>query len=103
MIWLFKVDEVFWNNTPKVNEYYTFDGDDIDFDINQYGVSLYFETSNYYLLSNSNEEEIYFLSFNGVNMNPRRVLLQKDDKIYNIIKKLYNDKTVENYENTRIN
>jgi len=103
MIWLFKVDEVFWNSTPKVNEHYTFDIDDIEFDITQYDVSLYFETSNYYLLSNSNEEEIYFLSFNGINMNPRRVLLQKDDKIYNIIKKLYNDKTVENYENTRIN
>ena len=99
MIWLFKVDEVFWNNTPKVNEYYTFDGDDIDFDINQYDVSLYFETSNYYLLSNSNEEEVYFLSFNGVNMNPRRVLLQKDDKIYNVIRKSYNDKTIESYEN----
>ena len=98
MIWLFKVDEVFWNNTPKVNEYYTFDGDDIDFDINQYDVSLYFETSNYYLLSNSNEEEIYFLSFNGVNMNPRRVLLQKDDKIYNVIRKSYNDQTIESYE-----
>jgi hypothetical protein len=99
MIWLFKVDEVFWNNTPKVNEYYTFDGDDIDFDINQYDVSLYFETSNYYLLSNSNEEEIYFLSFNGVNMNPRRVLLQKDDKIYNVIRKSYNNQTIESYEN----
>ena len=99
MIWLFKVDEVFWNNTPKVNEYYTFDGDDIDFDINQYNVSLYFETSNYYLLSNSNEEEIYFLSFNGVNMNPRRVLLQKDDKIYNVIRKSYNNQTIESYEN----
>jgi hypothetical protein len=31
-------------------------------------------------------------------MNPRRVLLQKDDKIYNIIKELYNDKTIESYE-----
>ena len=24
MIWLFKIDEVFWNNKPKVNEHYMF-------------------------------------------------------------------------------
>ena len=36
MIWLFKIDEVFWNNKPKVNEFYTFDVDYINFDITEY-------------------------------------------------------------------
>lgn len=38
MIWLFKIDEVFWNNKPKVNEFYTFDVDDIHFDITEYDI-----------------------------------------------------------------
>jgi len=33
MIWLFKVNDVYWDNKPKVNEFYTFDVDDIHFDI----------------------------------------------------------------------
>ena len=59
MIWLFKVNDVYWDNKPKVNEFYTFDVDDIHFDITQYDVSLYFPTASYYLLNESNEDELY--------------------------------------------
>ena len=75
MIWLFKVNEVFWNDTPKINDYYTFETDDIDFDITKYDVSLYFAKSNYYILNDSNDEEIYSLRLIYSSGNPMRVLL----------------------------
>lgn len=92
MIWLFRVDEVFWSDKPKVKEYYTFDSNDIEFDITQYEVSLYFETSSYYLLSDSNNKEIYKLRFVGVNRNPIRELVLNNSEIYDIIQKFYNPK-----------
>ena len=89
MNWLFKVDEVFWNNTPKVNEHYTFDIDDIEFDITQYDVSLYFGTSNYYLLDDTNPDEIYYLEYSGTNINPRRLLVGKNTDYYNAVCNYY--------------
>jgi hypothetical protein len=100
MIWLFKVNEVFWNDTPKINDYYTFETDDIDFDITKYDISLYFAISNYYILNDSNDEEIYSLRLIYGSGNPMRVLLSKDDEIYNIIRKFHSDKSknVKEYE-----
>ena len=88
MIYLFKVDEVFWNNTPKVNDYYTFDTNDIEFDITKYDISLYFSLADYYLHSDSNLEEIYHLRYLG-NKNPMRILVSKENEIYNIIRDFY--------------
>lgn len=93
VIWLFKVNEVFWNDTPKINDYYTFETDDIDFDITKYDISLYFAIANYYILNDSNEEEIYSLRLIYSSGNPMRVLLSKDDEIYNIIREFHNDKS----------
>ena len=93
MIWLFKVDEVFWNNIPKINDYYTFETDDIDFDITKYDISLYFPLADYYILNDSNDEEIYWLRLTNVNGNPMRMLLSKDDGIYNIIREFHSDKS----------
>jgi len=89
MIWLFKVDEVFWNDTPKVNEYYTFDTNDVEFDITQYDISLYFGTANYYLLNDSTNEEVYNLRFVGVNSNPMMSLVSNDSEIYSIVREFY--------------
>ena len=92
MIWLFKVDEVFWNNTPKINDYYTFDTNDVEFDITQYDISLYFSTAYYYLHSDSNIGEIYQLRYVG-NKNPMRTLVSKDSEIYNMIREFHINKT----------
>jgi hypothetical protein len=92
MIWLFKVDEVFWNNTPKINDYYTFDTNNVEFDITQYDISLYFPTADYYLHSDYNMEEIYQLRYVG-NKNPMRTLVSKDNEIYNIIREFHINKS----------
>jgi len=92
MIWLFKVDEVFWNNTPKINEYYAFDTNDVEFDIIQYDISLYFPTADYYLHSDSNMEEIYQLRYIG-NKNPMRTLVSKDNQIYNMVREFHINKS----------
>jgi len=92
MIWLFKVDEVFWNDIPKINEYYTFDTSDIEFDITQYDLSLYFATSDYYLHNDSNIEEIYKLWY-VTTKNPMRILVSKEDEIYNIIREFHTSNT----------
>ena len=89
MIWLFKVNDVYWDNKPKVNEFYTFDVDDIHFDITQYDVSLYFPTASYYLLNESNEDELYGLQFEHIHKNPIRVLIPNSSEIYGIIKEFY--------------
>lgn len=89
MIWLFKVDEVFWKNKPKVNDYYLFKVDDINFDITQYDLPLYFELAKYYLLSDSDEDNIYQLQFKAMNKNPNRKLIPENCEIYNIIKDFY--------------
>jgi hypothetical protein len=92
LIWLFKVDEVFWGDKPKVNEFYTFDTDYIDFDITQYDISLYFGTASYYMMSESNEDEIYYLRLVSVNGNPVRVLVSDDSEIYNVVRDFYLNK-----------
>lgn len=92
MIWLFEVDEVFWDNKPKVNEYYTFDTNDIEFDIAKYDVSLYFGTAGYYLLSESNDKEIYQLRFVGVDINPVRLPVSDKSEIYDIVRNFYTNK-----------
>ena len=89
MIWLFKVDEVFWKNKPKVNDYYLFKVDDINFDITQYDLPLYYELAKYYLLSDSDEDNIYQLQFEAMNKNPKRKLIPENCEIYNIIKDFY--------------
>jgi hypothetical protein len=94
MIWLFKVDEVFWNNTPKINDYYTFDTNDVEFDITQYDISLYFPTADYYLHSDSNMGEIYQLRYVG-NKNPMRILVSKDNEIYNMVREFHINKSYE--------
>jgi len=92
MIWLFKVDEVFWNNRSKINDYYTFDTNDVEFDITQYDISLYFSTADYYLHSDSNMEEIYQLRYIG-NKNPMRTLVSKDNEIYNMVREFHINKS----------
>lgn len=89
MIWLFKVDEVFWGNKPKVNEFYKFEVDDIHFDITQYDVSLYFGTASYYLLNESNDNEIYLLRFVGSYQNPIRELISEGSEICGIVNDFY--------------
>ena len=93
MIWLFKIDEVFWNNKPKVNEFYTFDVDDIHFDITEYDISLYMSTSNYFLLSDTNHSEIYSLQYSGLNSNPSRLLIGKNTDYYNVVSHYYIEKS----------
>lgn len=97
MIWLFKCDEVFWGDKSrclsefKVDEYFLFDEDDINFDITKYNISLYLGTSKYFLLDDSNDD-IYLLRSEGVANNRFR----KDWKLsigsdyYNLIKSFYN-------------
>jgi hypothetical protein len=97
MVWLFKVDEVFWGDKPKVNEHYIFDTNDIEFDVNKYDISIYFGTADYYLLNDSNDKEIYSLRFVGVNVNPIRVLVSNESEIYDIIRKIYINKS--NHDN----
>jgi hypothetical protein len=92
MIWLFKVDEVFWNNKPKVNEFYTFDTDNIDFDITQYDICLYFGTASYYMIRESNDNVIYYLRFVSVNGNPVRELVSEESEIYNVVRDFYLNK-----------
>lgn len=93
MIWLFKLDEVFWNNKPEVNQHFVFNIDDINFDmypyLYHYSISLYFATANYYLLSESNDKEIYLLHFIGLDTNPARTLISEGSEIYDIVRSFY--------------
>jgi hypothetical protein len=99
MIYLFKVNEVFWNDKPKINDYFTFDTNDIEFDVTKYDISLYFPTADYYLhYLNDAEyflttEEIYQLKYVG-NKNPMRILVPKDNEIYNIIREFHIKKSI---------
>lgn len=93
MIWLFEIDEVFWGDKPKVNEHYLFDVGDICFDITLYDISLYMATAKYFLLNNTNPNEIYYLQYTGLNSNPSRLLLGKNTEYYNIISNYYIDKS----------
>jgi hypothetical protein len=93
MIWLFKIDEVFWGDKLKVNEVYLFDVDDIGFDITLYDISLYLATSNYFLLNDTNPDEIYYLQYSGTNCNPSRLLVGKNTDYYNVVSNYYIDKS----------
>ncbi len=77
MIWIFKIDEVFWSEKPKINSYYQVDTDDINFDITKYDIDLYFPTSYYYIVKDSNRQQIYRLISNG--KNPDRYLSNNND------------------------
>ena len=94
MVWLFKIDEVFWCNKPKVNEHYMFPNvDDVEFDITLYDISLYMATANYFLLSDTNHSEIYSLQYSGLNSNPSRLLIGKNTDYYNVVSNYYIDKS----------
>jgi hypothetical protein len=90
MIWLFRSNEVFWGNKPKVDEYFLFDINDINFDITKYDISLYFAIADYFILSDSNDDEIYLLKYNVSNVNPIRYKLDISSEYYNMIKSFYN-------------
>lgn len=90
MIWLFRSNEVFWGNKPKVDEYFLFDINDINFDITKYDISLYFAIADYFILSDSNDDEIYLLKYNVSNVNPIRYKLDISSEYHNIIKSFYN-------------
>ena len=101
MIWLFKIDEVFWNNKPKVDEHYMFPNvDDVEFDITLYDISLYMATANYFLLNDTNPDEIYSLQYSGTNTNPSRLLVGKNTDYYNLVSNYYIEKSnkIESYE-----
>ncbi len=96
MIWLFKMDEVFFGDKPVVDEHYLFDTTDISFDITRYDISLYFATAEYFILSESNDKEIYLLQYNGTNNNPPRISLSSESKHYSIIREFYVSKKRDN-------
>jgi len=93
MIWLFKIDEVFHGNKPVVNEHYLFDTTDISFDINKYDISLYFALAEYFILSESDDEKIYLLRYDGSNINPTRLMVPSDTIYYTVIREFYISKT----------
>ena len=89
MIWLFKMDEVFWGAKPTVDEHYLFHTDDINFDITRYSISLYFATAYYFVLSESDDKSVYRLHYDGTDMNPPRWTLPIDSEYYTIIREFY--------------
>lgn len=101
MVWLFRirpgeVKHLYWGETEKVNEYYLFDVDDINFDLTEYDVSLYFTSYKYYLMNDADSEKIYVLFFDGI-LNKRQ--LSNKDKAYGIVKDFYTkEKRVKNIE-----
>lgn len=95
MIWLFKVNEVFWDDKPKVNEHYFFEEEDINFDFTKYDIWLYFATAHYFILSESNDTEIYSLRFVASDVNPKRELISKDTEVYDIVRNFYLQKNRE--------
>lgn len=92
MIWLFKCSSIINGSLSefKVEEYFLFDEDDINFDIINYNISLYLGTSKYFLLDDSNDDDVYFLQFKGVESNPSRFKLSIGLDYYNLIKGFYN-------------
>ena len=102
MIWLFKIDEVFKSDKPKVND--LFDVNDIGFDITLYDahrdISLYMDTPTYFLLSDTNPEEIYYLDYSGLQkgVGPVRNVI-KDTYYYNVVSNYYRQQYRENQLN----
>ena len=88
MIWLFKCSSGSLSEF-KVEEYFLFNEDDINFDITKYNISLYLGTSKYFLLDDSNDD-IYLLRSEGVANNPNRFKLSIGSDYYNLIKGFYN-------------
>lgn len=82
MIWLFKSDEL------KVDEYFIFDVNDINFDITKYDIPLYFNHSKYFLLDESNDG-VYFLQFKGRGVNPNRFKLLEGSPYHKMVKSFY--------------
>ena len=99
MIWLFKVNEVFWNNKPEVNEHYTFDTDDINFDITKYHISLYLATSHYYLISESNDKEVYWIRSNAIDVLDGFIFVPESSEIYSVVRNYY----ITTMRNVKIN
>ena len=99
MIWLFRINEVFWGDKPKVNEHYNFpDVNDIEFDITLYDISLYPGLANYFLLNDTNPNEIYRLHYLGeYNNNPSRLLIDKNTDNYNAIVNYLEDLTIKKF------
>lgn len=89
MIWVFRCNEVFWKNKPKVNEYYLFDEDDINFDMSKYDISFYYPTADYYLMNDKNPDELYCLVFNGIKNNPSLVKLSQSVDTIAMINSFY--------------
>ena len=90
MIWMFRIDEVSWDQPLKVNDYYLFDEDDINFDITKYDISLYFATSEYFLLSESNDNDVYALMYDGLGRDPHKVLINNNSPSrYGIVRDFY--------------
>ena len=95
MIYLYKVFGGVSGKTPNIVDYYRFNTDDIEFDMLSYDISLNMVTYDYYLLSDTNIDEIYYLSFVNFDTNPKRILISKDDEIYNLIREAHMRKTME--------
>ena len=90
MIWMFRIDDVLWDQPLKVDDYYLFDEDDINFDITKYDISLYLATSEYFLLSESNDTDVYALMNVGSHINPKRFLVNnKSPHTYKVVKDFY--------------
>ncbi len=103
MIWLFRVNQVFWDEKEKVNECYRFDTTDINFDIDRYDITLYFPLADYYLLDEFNDNKLYTLRLESVNKNPTRILISEKSEIYKIIKDFYKIESRDNKINDVLN
>lgn len=49
--------------------------------------------ADYFLLNDSNEDDVYQLRFESINRNPTRVIIPTNNEIYSVIKKFYINKT----------
>ncbi len=101
MIWLFKVNEVFWGNKPEVNEHYLFEEEDINFDITKYDITLYFATANYFLLKSP--DEIFSLERVNSYQNPNRIKLNKNTDYFKCVKDYYDTEIKQIIRDNKIN
>lgn len=96
MVWLFRIKHVYWGKAEKINEYYLFDVNDVNFDLTEYNISLYFGSYNYYLMNDADSEKIYVLFFDGILSKKQ---LSNKDESYGIVKDFYTkEKRVTNIE-----
>ena len=101
MIWLFKLNEVFWGNKPEVNEHYLFEEEDINFDITKYDITLYFPTANYILLKSP--DEIFFLERVNSYQNPERTKVNENSPYSKCVKDYYDTKIKQITRDNKIN